>query len=194
MTGLPKLKDRKRKSIKQAAFTLFSEYGLKDVKITDIAKLANVSQVTIYNHFENKEQLFRETLIDYTNRKFEEYQGLLLNTSIPFQERIEQYILDKIKSAEEIYPDIIETALVKDDELRSFLQHFSQTKAIPLFVQFIKEGQDTGKINSELSLEVILFYLQMLSNEASTYSKIVTNGNTFAKELLHMFFYGLIGK
>ncbi len=52
LNGFEKLKDRKRNSIKQAAFTLFSSYGIKDVKITDNTKLARVSQVTIYNHFD----------------------------------------------------------------------------------------------------------------------------------------------
>ncbi|MGQ0513956.1 TetR/AcrR family transcriptional regulator [Bacillus sp. D-CC] len=45
------LKEKKRRAIKEAAFLLFSERGFNEVKIEHIAKEANVSQVTIYNHF-----------------------------------------------------------------------------------------------------------------------------------------------
>lgn len=178
-----------------AAFSLFSEYGIRKVKISDIAKKAGVSQVTIYNHFENKEHLFREVIIDYTIEKYGQYKQLLLNQELPFVERIEQYILDKIKSAKEFNPELIEAALLKDNELQEFLQNFSHTKALPLFVQFVKEGQQTGHINPDLSMEVILFYLQLLNKESATLAKMMPHsGNEISKEILHMFFYGLIGK
>ncbi|KAA0546702.1 TetR/AcrR family transcriptional regulator [Bacillus sp. BGMRC 2118] len=190
-----KLKARKRKSIMQAAFTLFSEYGVKKVKIVDIAKKANVSQVTIYNHFENKEHLLREVIMDYTNEKYEQYQLLLLNEELSYETRIELYILDKINSTKELNPEIIEAALQKDKELQGFLQQFSEEKAIPLFVHFVKQGQQSGHINPELSIEIILFYLQILNKESSTLATLIKHrGDSVSKELLHMFFYGLIGK
>lgn len=195
LSSIEKLKDRKRKSIMTAAFSLFSEYGIKNVKIADIAKKADVSQVTIYNHFENKEHLFREVIIDYTIEKYGQYKQLLLNQDLSFVERIEQYILDKIKSAKEFNPELIEAALLKDNELQEFLQNFSHTQALPLFVQFVKEGQQTGHINPDLSMEVILFYLQLLNKESATLaSRMQHSGNEISKEILHMFFYGLIGK
>ncbi|MBM6617571.1 TetR/AcrR family transcriptional regulator [Bacillus suaedaesalsae] len=195
MSNIEKLKDRKRKSIMTAAFSLFSEYGIKKVKIADIAKKANVSQVTIYNHFESKEHLLREVITDYTIEKYEQYKVLLLNEDISYETRIEQYILDKINSARELNSEVIEAALLRDKELQDFLQHFSHTKALPLFVQFVKEGQQTGHINPDLSMEVILFYLQLLNKESSTLAKMMQqSGHSVSKDILQMFFYGLIGK
>ncbi|WP_223869225.1 TetR/AcrR family transcriptional regulator, partial [Bacillus anthracis] len=51
LNGFEKVKEKKKRAIKEAAFLLFSERGFNEVKIEHIAKEANVSQVTIYNHF-----------------------------------------------------------------------------------------------------------------------------------------------
>ena len=58
LNGFERVKEKKR-AIKEAAFVLFSERGFNEVKIEHIAKEANVSQVTIYNHFGSKDALFR---------------------------------------------------------------------------------------------------------------------------------------
>lgn len=59
LNGFERVKEKKKRAIKEAAFVLFSERGFNEVKIEHIAKEANVSQVTIYNHFGSKDALFR---------------------------------------------------------------------------------------------------------------------------------------
>lgn len=50
--------DKKRKDIIDAAIDEFKEQGFLGAKTTSIAKKANVSSRTLYNHFESKEALF----------------------------------------------------------------------------------------------------------------------------------------
>jgi TetR/AcrR family transcriptional regulator of autoinduction and epiphytic fitness len=50
--------DIKRKNIIDAAIDEFREQGFLGAKTTSIAKKANVSSRTLYNHFESKEALF----------------------------------------------------------------------------------------------------------------------------------------
>lgn len=50
--------EKKRKDIIEAAIDEFREQGFLGAKTTSIAKKANVSSRTLYNHFENKEALF----------------------------------------------------------------------------------------------------------------------------------------
>ena len=59
LNGFERVKEKKKRAIKEATFLLFSERGFNEVKIEHIAKEANVSQVTIYNHFGSKDALFR---------------------------------------------------------------------------------------------------------------------------------------
>jgi len=44
--------------ILQSAVTLFSRLGYQRTSARDIARLAGISQVTVYRHFENKEDIF----------------------------------------------------------------------------------------------------------------------------------------
>ncbi|MDJ0631501.1 MAG: TetR/AcrR family transcriptional regulator [Rhodobacter sp.] len=50
--------EKKRKDIIDAAIEEFREQGFLGAKTTSIAKKANVSSRTLYNHFESKEALF----------------------------------------------------------------------------------------------------------------------------------------
>ena len=50
--------EKKRKDIIDAAIDEFREQGFLGAKTTSIAKKANVSSRTLYNHFESKEALF----------------------------------------------------------------------------------------------------------------------------------------
>jgi TetR/AcrR family transcriptional regulator, mexJK operon transcriptional repressor len=52
----------KKAAILQAAMELFPHYGLAGVSMEQLAKAANVSKITLYSHFENKEDLFCATI------------------------------------------------------------------------------------------------------------------------------------
>ncbi|MFA7139378.1 MAG: TetR/AcrR family transcriptional regulator, partial [Bacteroidales bacterium] len=62
MNGYEKRTKLKKNSIISAAWKLFSERGITDVGINEIATLAKVSQVSIYNYFGNKNNLAKEVL------------------------------------------------------------------------------------------------------------------------------------
>lgn len=60
--GRPKDPD-KRESILIAAKRLFSAQGLAGTSMDGIAEAAGVSKLTLYSHFSNKEELFRQTVM-----------------------------------------------------------------------------------------------------------------------------------
>lgn len=60
--GRPKDPD-KRESILTAAKRLFSAQGLAGTSMDGIAESAGVSKLTLYSHFSNKDELFRQTVM-----------------------------------------------------------------------------------------------------------------------------------
>ena len=50
----------------KSATTLFSEKGYQYTTIREIAKLAKVNDLTVYRHFQNKENLFSEMVLGQT--------------------------------------------------------------------------------------------------------------------------------
>ena len=71
----------KRQAILSAAQTIFSQKGLKDSTITEIAQKAGVVDSIIYHYFKNKEDLLFCALIENMNGSYEDlmfhFQGIL---------------------------------------------------------------------------------------------------------------------
>lgn len=63
-----RIRNRRKKTLMNAALKLFSEKGFESVSISDIAKKADVSKGLLYNYFENKEDLVKEIVIDGTRK------------------------------------------------------------------------------------------------------------------------------
>jgi AcrR family transcriptional regulator len=190
LNGYVRRKEQKKMDIKKAAFTLFQQQGVKDIKIEDIANKAGVSQVTIYNHFGSKEALFREVVKDYTVQQYE-YHKELFNKDISFLEKMKSSILHKTKEIANIHPEVIKEMMLGDEELRSYLYEFQSTHAIPLILQLIKEAQKTGEINPELSEQSIMIYIQLFNNDMLISSITGENGKKLASDIFQMFYYGL---
>ena len=60
-------REETKKRIYDAAFKLFDEFGYDKVKVSDIAKAANVSVGSVYYHYKNK-----EAIIDYGYYEFDQ--------------------------------------------------------------------------------------------------------------------------
>ncbi|ANX11893.1 hypothetical protein ABE41_007720 [Fictibacillus arsenicus] len=190
MNGYERRKEQKKMDIKKAAFTLFQQQGVKDIKIEDIAKEAGVSQVTIYNHFGSKEALFREVIKDYTIEQYEFHKDLF-DKNISFLEKMKTSILHKTKQVANIHPEVIREMMLVDEELRAYLTEFQSSHAIPLIMQLIKDAQKTGEINPDLSEQSIMVYIQLFNNDMLISMITAENGKKLASDIFQMFFYGL---
>lgn len=67
-TGPPRRRTQKRRSILDGALRVFGRVGYLGASIDMIAAEADVSTRTIYNHFENKEELFSTVLLESSTR------------------------------------------------------------------------------------------------------------------------------
>ncbi len=56
--------DSTKNQILESAYELFVERGYRGSSMRDIAKHAGIKAASIYNHFENKEQIFEAVFID----------------------------------------------------------------------------------------------------------------------------------
>ncbi|MBY6036492.1 TetR/AcrR family transcriptional regulator [Fictibacillus nanhaiensis] len=190
MNGYERRKIQKQTDIKKAAFTLFQKQGFKDIKIEDLAKEAGVSQVTIYNHFGSKEALFREVVKDYTREQYE-FHKELMESDLPFQEKMKAMILHKTKQVASIHPEALKEMLLNDLELREYFADFQKKYSAPMILKGIKEAQQKGEINPDLSEQAIVIYIQLFNNDMLISQITAPNGKKLAADIFHMFLYGL---
>ncbi|MFC4401555.1 TetR/AcrR family transcriptional regulator [Gracilibacillus xinjiangensis] len=192
MDGFEKRTQLKRQNIKEAALDLFTRNGIKKVSISQIAKEANVSQVTIYNYFDSKENLLKEAMEYYVEKSFEHYQRLL-DASIPFPDKIEKMIFQKTEITGTIHEEIYAYFLDNSEEQASYLEKIYQEKSVPFFQQLISEGKESGFIREDLSENAILLFLHMFNDymQKKDLSEILL---PITEDIMHLFFYGIMGK
>lgn len=193
MDGFERRKEKKREAIRNAALHLYMHNGIRNVGIVEIAKTANVSQVTIYNYFGSKDELTKDVLIQYLEKYLKEFQ-FFCQEELPYREKLEQLLL-RSASLDSLHIEFIDVFLSDEPELADIVRSY-EAKLIPLFVAFIEEGKQLGYFNAGLSSETLLFYIHLFSSRAMMKLKEETDDNRkrqMYKELFIIFFNGVAG-
>ncbi|WP_031516892.1 TetR/AcrR family transcriptional regulator [Desulfofalx alkaliphila] len=193
MNGFERRRERKKESIRQAAVDLFTKFGEKSVSVAKIAKKAKVSQVTIYNYFGSKENLYYEAIELFLDKVLQDIKELL-ESDLPYPQKIEQLVFESIKYERTISPEFIKSLNIKEPTITGIVENFANNRYIPLLLNFIEQGKVEGYVNKEISAEAILLYIRAF--KLLKESEILTdyeNKKHLSKELMELFFYGLMG-
>lgn len=188
MNGFQLRREKKMEDILEAAFELFSANGIKNVSITEIAEKANVSRVSIYNFFGSKEKLVRQSCFYFMDKIMKDLQ-LLVKSDLSFQEKFEKMFSISIESANDISEDFYQSQFLKDPIVLEFLEEYKNNKSIPLLMDLIDQGKKEDYIDSELSSEAILLYINSINGA------LQSNISKKARlDLGKLFSYGLFGE
>ncbi|GAA0368633.1 TetR/AcrR family transcriptional regulator [Bacillus horti] len=194
MNGYERRTERKKEGICRAAIQLFMEHGIRKVRISEVAKKAGVSQVTIYNYFGSKDELVLLALSYYMEAQIEEFQSVV-ESDRSFVEKIEWFILEKTKAFDSMSVEFLDIFTSSDPEIAIQMKRYEE-KILPFVEGFIDQGKEQGYFNRELSRETLMFYMQMFSNQATQYLERYPEGEQkrhVYKELLQVFFNGVKG-
>jgi len=196
MNGFEKRTQQKKRKILNTAFELFAEHGVQKVSIQEIAKKAQVSQVTIYNYFGSKEQMLVEAIKDYYMTRLERFQKLVDNPDYNFKEKIETIIALKSEDILSLNVDFIQAFVSDIPELQSFLQEMMEKHSMPILIQLMDEGKQQGYIHQNISVDIMMFYLNMYYEAIQKRKDLLQTEESmqkFTDEILHLFFYGIMG-
>lgn len=192
MDGFQRRREQKKLDILKAALSLFLEYGIQKVSINEIAKKANVSQVTIYNYFENKHSLVNEVMIHYIDTAINDFQKTV-TANISFPEKIKSIVFNKGEIANQIHEEFYQYLMNEYTTEGNYIEEIYVKKTIPLFTDLLKEGKEQGYIDPNTSDEAIMFYIKMLKDyiqRDDVYSKVLP----LTEDITKIFFYGIMGQ
>lgn len=180
-------------SIEKSTTKLLS-LPLNDIKIADIAKLANVSQVSIYNYYGSKEALLKATIIRLMDQNYEETKQML-SSDIPFNEKIKELFIRKKNGLDIINLEMFTALMKKDPELQELVLDFTMNKSFKLLISLIDEGRSLGLVRNEVQNKTLLIYIQVLSqaflNMDQTTSQYIQQKEV-VDEMMNIFLYGLL--
>lgn len=187
MNGFQRRREKKMEDIIASACELFSIYGIKAVSIADIAKKANVSQVSIYNFFESKESLIKLALFRIMDLAMNDLE-VLLKSDLSFQEKFDKLVAISFDAANNIDDNVYQPEFLKDASVQKFLEEYKQEKAMPILMKLIEQGKSEGYLDPNISSESILLYINSLNDI------LQSNINKKTRmDLGKLFFYGLFG-
>lgn len=189
MDGFRQRRETKKKDILQAAIELFSIKGLKDTSIADIAKKAGVSQVSIYNFFESKDNLAKLAFIKYMDEKMIQSEQLL-NSELPFLEKFKEMIIEANKTGQSLSEEFFQSFVWSDPTIQNYYQENYHSRGNRLFLNLIEQGKNEGYVDADISSDAILLYVGM-------FKILLAQSNLSKKTRLDfskLFFHGILGK
>jgi AcrR family transcriptional regulator len=195
MNGFERRKEQKKESIRRAALELFQNYGFKKVSVNDIAERAGVSQVTIYNHFTNKEALIRDVLQWYAMILVARYKSMI-ESDRPFKDKLEDIVFDKSEVVTQFQGELIRNWMQNDPGMQAFIEDLYNNHVMPVARNFFQEGLRQGYIDRRFSLETILYYFEIIRRgffSSPEISERAERDPALIKGIIELMTYGLNG-
>lgn len=190
MNGYKKRTIQKREAIIKAASELFAIYGITSVSISNIAEKANVSRVTLFKYFGDKETLCKEVVFNWIEDLIEEYEKILLGNQ-SFPQKMLALLDMRLIGREKIGEQVIQTVAWHDAELQSYFMEAAATRALPMILRLIEEGKQSGYIDALLDNEAILAYFSAVGSIAKD-PKFIKKNTAFQKSMYSLVMGGLI--
>lgn len=196
MNGFEKRAERIKEKIMDTTLEMLQTWELKKIRIADISRMADVSQVTIYNYFGSKEALLREVFKKFTQESLSEFETFL-NGDHSLKEKVEYIIFQKKKNYKKYSLDFMHKILVEDPEMKDYIEQEYRQKVIPLMTRLIMESRERGEISSQVSIDTIMMFIHMFIEQAKQlleFAEQKENMDEFIEEMVQIFFYGICGE
>ena len=190
-SGFERRTAQKKRSILETTQALFVEKGMASLTISEIAKKAGVSQVSIYNYFSSKEGLLEAIIRKHLEASLSRAEEVL-DSDISFKEKIAVIFRLGEEAKDETDAGLLNAIEWKDPMTQRIYGKFIAERQIPFLMRFIEQGKEGGVIKKELSTEAILTYFH--ANRAMYRNEdLLRKGSDYIANLSHLFFYGILG-
>ncbi|MCF6136485.1 TetR/AcrR family transcriptional regulator [Pseudalkalibacillus berkeleyi] len=197
VNGFEKRAQKIKEKLIHTTLDLLSMMEPRNIRISDIANQANVSQVTIYNHFGSKEDLIKESLKTFYLQSINEFEVLIKDKDRSFQETIELMMFYKKETIQKYSTSKLQEYLLQDPEVKNFVEEIYTNRTLPLMIELIDNAKEKGEIQRDIPHSLIMFYLDIFKEKAEEFanlSKTYESEEKFVEDMMNLFFYGVAGK
>ena len=168
------------------------KYGYHKVTIDNIANESNVSKVTLYKYFNDKQALFEHILKE---NYLEEYDELvkIINSELPFEEKINDVVQTRMKKYYDDTKPIYNNEVTLSDDFKNFIKEYTEKMTINRKVLY-DYGKKEGKIDTSISDETLEMYFRVIQNGlVGTFSSLQELQSEDLNELLRILYAGVLG-
>lgn len=160
--------------------------------IKEIAKEANVSQVSIYNYFGSKDELLFEAIGDMMEEQLKRYEHLLVGP-MPYPKLMYTVMTEEMKFVKVINDCLKQSADIVAMQER--IDRFLKMKFIPFLLKLIQRGMKEQYMAEGLREDELLFYFNMYQKAMNQFQETERSDDAVISEkrFVHFFFKGLMG-
>lgn len=186
-------KKTKYEQLIETARKLFWYHGIRKISIEEICRESNVSKMTFYKYFKNRNDLVKvilDILFDEAMHRYNE----IMESDIPFPEKVKQQIQLKLEGttnlSEAFLMDIHQFA---DKEI---VDYFNEKRdiTIQMVLKDYLNAQNQGYFRRDIKPEFILFFFNHMYELAENPKllKLYNSPQSLILELVNFFFYGIM--
>jgi AcrR family transcriptional regulator len=178
--------------ILSTAEDLFQKFGFKRITIEEICAKANVSKMTFYKYFPNKNELIKYLMHSWW-KQVEKTINELESKDVPFTEKIRILMRLKEESISKFSKESLTEHMNPDPDLQSFFKDF-YAKATTFFIEFVQKSQQKGEVRKDIKpeflVEVLNKMLELAKDETlvSLYPRITD----FSLEINNFIYCGIL--
>ena len=190
MNQYQKTTEKKKQAIIQSALSLFKEKGFKETSIQSIAKVAEVSPVSIYNYFDKKDNLVALCINELFKDIIQEAENILLS-NIDYKSKLNQALALCQKKISQQISNYFQEKTLEDPTFTKLMTKAIDDKKREIYRAYIELGKNENIIAKDLSTEVILNVMSALN---STGNHLSPNKNIEdeTKQIHHILLYGIL--
>ena len=190
-----------RAKIVNMATQLYIRNGVKETSIADIAKAADISQVTLYKYFDSKQTLSSQVVIQLIDEGYEQDAKIVEDPDRTFLEKMRLLMNQSTSMTAGMNPDFFDfvTAELAGKNGSTDAMAAYEAGKNHFWTELLQQGREAGEISSEISNAAVMAYLDMfvsyfVSLSQSEAPAVQARMKSLGAELDRLFFYGLIGK
>jgi AcrR family transcriptional regulator len=178
--------------ILSTAEDLFQRFGFKRITIEEICSKANVSKMTFYKYFPNKNELIKYLMnswLKQVEKTINEFDG----TEVPFTEKIKILLRLKEESTGKFSREFLAEYMNPDPDLQNFFKDF-YARATTFFIDFIKKAQQKGEVREDIKPEFLIAVLNKMLELAKdeTLTSLYPRVTDFSLEINNFIYCGVL--
>jgi AcrR family transcriptional regulator len=181
------------KRIVEGADDLFWKYGVKSITMDDICKSIGMSKKTIYQHFEDKDALVNQVVIQRLNHQDAELQLIHATAKDPIDE-----ILRLTIHMQEMFRDMTPNLLFEIQKYHpvayAIFVKYKEEKLLGMLMENFQWGKNLNLFRQDIKIE-LLSYMRLQQIEwafsPELYKRVSLTVQDIHVQLLEHFLYGI---
>jgi AcrR family transcriptional regulator len=161
-----------KKKILEVASAIFSEKGINNTKVLEIATQAGISKKTIYKYFESKEELVKMVYYEFLleiNSKMDK----LVSSDASFVNKLNGVIEILSQELKIFTPTLIKDLRDGHIDFSLLIEPYMKNAVFDRFKNLVQSGIDSGDIKANMKLEsIVLMYREAINSFVEMRSEI----------------------